>query len=530
MVVRGRGRLPALELAVPLLLGAAVLGALWTAGREANPGPLGFPLDDAWIHMVYGRGLLNHGYLAYNDGLPSTGCTSPLWAVCLAAMHAVAGRTASTTVGAVVLLGALVQLLGIAAAAALALRLTGSRAAAGLAGSLLALATPFAAAAFTGMEVVLTGTLLVLAVGRTAEGAWGKAGVMLALAGLARPESAAIALVLAALLPLLVGGGGRGRALAGLLVPSIVAGLFLAAHHLWASGSPLPATFHAKSQTSLAALPARLAVALRDMLPGIPPFGAGLAWLALLGLVPWGRRAPGFPRTHLPLLAGATYLLANLLLIDPVDPAAFYHLRYLLPAVPLLLVALAVGAHAAGRRMPERLAVAPAAVLAALALVGAARTAVPVSHHLHNDVRNINEVQRRIGNWLGRTLPAGSWIASSDAGAVRYFSRLPTLDVLGLNTPEMLHSDEEFLRAHPVTAIVLLPAWFRPLDPAGLAVMFEASTDDYTVTSNPNMGRQIVLMAGGAGTAIEHPLRVRFVGYQSFAVDLAPVPREAIRY
>ena len=68
-----------------MLLAAAVLAGVWLTGRDANPGALGFRLDDAWIHQVYGRGLLHDGYLAYNDGEPSTGCTSPLWAVCLPA-------------------------------------------------------------------------------------------------------------------------------------------------------------------------------------------------------------------------------------------------------------------------------------------------------------------------------------------------------------------------------------------------------------------------------------------------------------
>ncbi|MGQ9471849.1 MAG: hypothetical protein ACUVR0_09195 [Candidatus Aminicenantales bacterium] len=61
-----------------LLLGSAVpLFILLLADRH---GQEGFPLDDAWIHMVYGRPVVQKGYLAYNDGIASTGCTPPLWA------------------------------------------------------------------------------------------------------------------------------------------------------------------------------------------------------------------------------------------------------------------------------------------------------------------------------------------------------------------------------------------------------------------------------------------------------------------
>lgn len=50
-------------------------------------GQEGFPLDDAWIHMVYGRAVAQKGYLAYNDGIASTGCTSPLWACLIGIIH-----------------------------------------------------------------------------------------------------------------------------------------------------------------------------------------------------------------------------------------------------------------------------------------------------------------------------------------------------------------------------------------------------------------------------------------------------------
>jgi hypothetical protein len=494
---------------VPLVAGLVMLAAVWSAGRAANAGPLGFRLDDAWIHLVYGRGLLENGFLAYVDGEPSTGCTSPLWAVCLAAVHAVAGPDADSIVRGVLILGALLHLGGIAAAARLGFALTGCRATGAAAGILVAAATPVTAAAFSGMEVTLTGTLTLFAMDAVARRRWHAAGWLLALAALARPEAAVLALLaIERVTPRRVPHFAR------LLAPSVFAALLVAAHHLWASGSALPATFHAKAAASLGALPHRLVVVLRDMMPGIPPFAAGLGWIPLLGLVTRRDLA-------LPFLAGAALLLANVALIDPVDPGAFYHLRYILPAVPLLLAALAVGARALGERLRGRLVYAPLAVLLVLAAAGAATTAGPVSRHLHNDVRNINEVQRAIGEWLAANLPPGTRVAASDAGAVRYFSRLPVLDVLGLNTPEMLAKDEAFLAAHPVGAVVLMPAWFRPVDEAGsLAVVFAAETVDYTVTSNPQMARQVVLMAPA-------PLHARFVGFKAFEVDVISQPAGA---
>lgn len=489
-----------------------MLAVLWLAGRDANPGPLGFRLDDAWIHLVYGRGLFENGYLAYNDGVASTGCTSPLWAAWLAALHAAFGGSVDGIVRAVIVAGALLHVAAVLVAASLAKRVTGNRFAGATAGTLVALATPWAAASFSGMEVTLTGLLLLLAVRALADGTLRKAGWWLAAAGLARPETAVVTLLAAILAVTRRGSDGLRRVAA----PSVVAAAALAAHHLWASGSPLPATFLAKSATSLPALPGRLATAFGEMLPGIPPFGAGLGWLAAAGLV--GRDARTALARGLPLAAGLAFLLANLLVLDPVDPGAFYHLRYVLPAVPLLVTGLAIGAWGLGERVRVRVRWVPPAALLLLAGVGAATTIGPVSRHFHNDVRNINEVQRAIGEHLAATIPAGRWIAASDAGAIRYFSRLPTVDVIGLNTPEMLRGDESFVREHPVDAIAFLPAWFRAEGDA-LGGMFRASTDDYTVTSNPAMATQVVARARADGPGDGPTVRVRFTGFRSFELD-----------
>ena len=59
----------------------------------------GFPLDDAWIHSVYGRSLARWGMLAYNPGIPATGATSPLWAVVMAVPHLATSRPAAMLLG-----------------------------------------------------------------------------------------------------------------------------------------------------------------------------------------------------------------------------------------------------------------------------------------------------------------------------------------------------------------------------------------------------------------------------------------------
>jgi arabinofuranosyltransferase len=60
---------------------------LWLTGplvfllAAGSSGPVGFPLDDAWIHQTYARSLANGLGWTYAGGPSSAGSTSPLWTV-----------------------------------------------------------------------------------------------------------------------------------------------------------------------------------------------------------------------------------------------------------------------------------------------------------------------------------------------------------------------------------------------------------------------------------------------------------------
>ncbi len=98
---------PRLVRLLPAGVATLLLIAVWVVGSAENPGPLGFRLDDAWIHMVYGRSLASEGVLAYNPGVASAGATSPLWALVLGGIHVILGdRSVTTLVGTVLGLGA----------------------------------------------------------------------------------------------------------------------------------------------------------------------------------------------------------------------------------------------------------------------------------------------------------------------------------------------------------------------------------------------------------------------------------------
>jgi hypothetical protein len=334
------------------------------------------------------------------------------------------------------------------------------------------------------------------------------AGLLLALAATARPEAAVVGVLVFGYWTFSCWMGAPSKPVrsarhiaregAALVAPAVLIGGATVAWNLWASGAPLPASFYVKEEFDLLALGARFGDGGLTILAGLSPLGGGATLLLLWGLclrpVSMPSQGPGASRgaRALPLAAAAVLLAANLITIDPIDPAAWYHIRYLLPVLPLLVIASAVGAATLDRTKPL--------ALAAFLIVALAQSCLslgPVSHHLHNDTRNINEVQREIGTWLRGELKAGTWIASSDAGAVRYFSELPTIDLLGLNTPLVSEGSTAWSAARPVERLVVLPSWFRPRNLAQVAVLHQAKTDNYSVTSNPAMAQQVVLACRG---------------------------------
>src|SRR5512133_1144843 len=67
---------------VLIALGALVAVLLYLIVSQAIF-RVGFPLDDAWIHLTYARNLAEHGQWAFRLGERSAGSTAPLWTVLL---------------------------------------------------------------------------------------------------------------------------------------------------------------------------------------------------------------------------------------------------------------------------------------------------------------------------------------------------------------------------------------------------------------------------------------------------------------
>jgi hypothetical protein len=444
------------------VLAATLPLALFTALELRVAGTLGFPLDDAWIHLHFARNLAEGAGFAFNPGQPVAGSTGPLWTLLLAAGAALVGPSV-----------ALAKVLGVLCALAAgvvtrrAALASGAHPRAALLAAVALLWTgPVAWSALSGMEVALA-TLLVA--GALAAHAGGRAVWTAALVSAAvatRPEAAL-------LLPFLALSGPRSlpRLAAFVLVPVVVLAPLVA--FSWVTvGTPYPATAVAKVEGGLIGWlggmrePLALALVAR-------PWAFAREWVAWL----WRTHAllPLLLAPAIPLLwrrgAGrrlgvvALALLAHPLgmaLLAPYRGPGFQEGRYSVHLLPLAVIVLAVALSGPAVRWRRAMALVWLA-LALWALVAAAE------RHAWG-VQNIETMQVAIGHWIDRHAPPRARLALNDIGAIAYVSRREVVDLMGLVTPEVLphrRQGEEalirFLERVCPDYVVVFPSWFPRL-------------------------------------------------------------------
>lgn len=460
----------------------------------------GFPLDDAWIHMVYGRSLAREHMLAYNPGIPTVGETSPLWALLLALPHLihlpVEGR-----VFLVKLMGWGLHSMG---AAFIGLALYRFSRGAALVASLAVLLHPeLAAASVSGMEVPLAEAFIGAQL-------WSLVGerritflILAALTPLARPEVG----ILGPLLGFLCAPEGTLRErLRWFRLGSFGAcagyGLMFGRNH-WVSGAFLPATFSQKVASGLGAKLDALERGLTVMLPSLVPVPLiGLLGL-VIGLAWFGFRLAHTREESRPIWAGISGLLLLAVcsaLIYPKDIPAFYHRRYLLVGLPLFLVGLTFLGEPLTRRIPTPFRWIPGvAWLAVLLAFWPARF-----RHLDNDAHNIDDVQVALSRRLA-ALPSNDNFWAVDAGAVRYFGAPFVVDTIGLNTPEINGAaGSAFLASHPAEVLEVVPTWNRlaipQTDVSAIHMEAFAPSTAYTVTQWKPMAVHLLLTT-------DHPIQ-----------------------
>lgn len=420
--------------------------------------------------MAYGLGFARSATLAYNDGVAATGCTSPLWAVLLGALHALAGASSPSWSVAHLAkaLGVLLHATTAALAALTAARVVPSPRASVIAGvaaaGLCALDPALLFGAASGMEVSLTTALAAGAMLALSHARLAATGVLVGLCVLARPE-ALVMLGPVVVAVMLARGGAGWRSALRLLGPALLI-VGLGVLRTWmASGRPLPATFYHKAFEVRVSPWTALAMTWRYSLSTTPGLGGVWRWaLAALALIAVRRRG----RADVGGVAAVSalgWVVGSGVVATPITET-FYSARYVHPAIPLLVVgavrgaAVLVGAMLArrgySRARPLALASGAVVLLACASLVLELPRA---RQRLADDVTTIDRLQVRVGTWLASATAPTAVVWTIDAGAIRYWGQRRTVDLIGLNTPELVAGGRVPEHWWPDT-VVLIPAFF----------------------------------------------------------------------
>jgi hypothetical protein len=454
-----------------LIAAAVLVGSTIYLVFSALTYRIGFPLDDAWIHEAYARNLAEHGQWAFQAGHPSAGSTAPLWTLLLTPgfwLH-LGPIWWSYVLGACLLFA-------LALAAEVAVRRLDAtyRPRMPWVGIFIATEWHMVWAALSGMETVLQALLITLVLGLLLTGSRRYLGLGL-LSGVSiwvRPDG--LTLLGPVLLTIFLvhdSWVARGRALVAYLLGLGALLLPYLLLNLWLSHTPMPNTFYAK-QAEYAAWQARPLLERAGVVTIQLFTGPGV--LLLPGVVLYAIRILRDGRWPMlaPILWSASYMLLYMLRLP-----TYQHARYLMPAMPVLMLFGMLG-YLQFRRSDAfsknhwavQFAWQAALVLLTLGFVFVGARAYA------QDVALIESEMVNTATWVARSVPVGDVVAAHDIGALGYFDQHPLIDLAGLVSPEVVPfmRDETrlaaFLNERGVRYLIAFPDLYPDLARAGRPV------------------------------------------------------------
>jgi len=473
----------------------------------------GFPLDDAWIHMVYGRSIAAGGFPAYNAGIPATGSTSPLWAYIIGLIHLLSSKPVIIVLG-VKCVGVVCHGFSAWALYRIIKKLSSLNSVGLICGVILGLSPALVASSISGMEISLGCAVCLWGLERYLKKRFLAAGIMFGLAGLTRPEFAIVIIVLLGdLLVSVLKKEVAWKRMFEFVAPITIAGGLFLGWNLFVDGRPFPATFYVKIRPLLDFPFFDRVYFAFHILTRDAPLASWVAWSGLLGGLFMGKQ--GKRLFFLFLVSASLFTLAQIVLIAPADAWSFYHIRYLLPVVPLFWIPLAAGVWAGfsilwrskidSRRIPWKKALGLGYLGAILVIlfVNLTRGNINWRTKIANDCRNIDEVQVELGRAIDRGFPQNAVVGTVDAGAIKYFGKRKTIDLIGLNTPDVLRD-----MAVRLNAVVLIPAWVKLPEDHCLEIVGIRETKDYQVTSNSGMDHQVIMVCRGERSSLLTPIEL----------------------
>ena len=413
---------------------------------------LGYLTDDTFIHLQFAKHWIAGDGFSFNAGEPTYGATSPLWVALLAGLGRGIPGAADTPADAASMpplawlakaLGAALTVCGGWAIGRVGKRLGFRPAESACLGLLYAANAWSARWAVSGMESALAACAVALSLGAAARtilerrGGLGT-GIALGLAILARPECWVLAALTLGAVWLAAGEEPRKRLRA---VSAVLAGLavsvgpWLIAAALWFR-RVTPNTSAAKAGAwgdmarAVDALRTSIRVELAsDALPiALAVLAFALAGPRILRSMPRARLAFWVLVAVWPICLVAGYAAAGVQVVS----------RYLLVAMPCVLLLGVASFRWAAERLPSKARV---AALAFLLLAYAAQNAFVTfrynAPHARRHTQGLRDSLVSLGIWARTKTPEGTLFALPDIGAFGYYSDRPVLDLYGLVTPRM---------------------------------------------------------------------------------------------
>lgn len=445
---------------------------------------VGFPLDDAWIHLTYARNLAEHGEWAFRLGERSAGSTAPLWTVLLA-------------IGFLFKLGPYVwtYLLGWAVLTLLAVcaentarKLVASyKARIPWAGLFFIFAWHLTWSAVSGMETLLHGLIILAVLGALLNGSrrYLTLGLLAGLSVWVRPDGLTLLgpILFVALLSektWYLRGEAFWKTLLGfgsLFFPYLLFNLAL-------SDQPMPNTFYAK-QAEYGYWPSmtftdRITDYLWPILasPFVVLIPAALVWLAKsIRARNWGA------------LASLIWFFGYIGIYFTRLPA-YQHGRYIIPALPIMYLwgILGLLELISSPKLNRRIVVLWQITIVVLAIafefIGARQNAY--------DVFWIESEMVATAKWIEQNIPPDARLAVHDIGALGYYVENPIVDMAGLISPEVvpfIRNQErlaEYLDSKEVDYLVAFPGLYPRLT-AQKESLFEAGLEFEPVHFDENM-------------------------------------------
>ena len=466
---------------------ASLIGVGYFLSVSALTYRIGFPLDDAWIHLTYARNFALHGEWSFRLGEGSAGSTSPLW-------------TALLSIGFLIRLApyAWTYFLGWLFLSLTAIRaedvarnvLPSYRTHIPWVGLFLALAWHLTWSATSGMETLLHGFIILAVLGMLMENTrqYLILGLLAGLSVWVRPDG------LTLLGPILFTAflqetsfKSRGSALLKVFIGFGLLFFFYLLFNLALSGTPMPNTFYAKQaeyQEYLHAL--SLSARLNDY---ILPIIASPFIVLVPGLFLWVFKV--IRERNWGAVAGLIWFIGYVGIYFMRLPA-YQHGRYIIPGFPALYLWGTIGmmGYITSSKVNQRVSFLWQTLLIVLVIafqwVGANQNA--------RDVILIETQMVRTAQWVNENLPVDSRLAVHDIGAIGYFTQNPLIDLAGLVTPEVVSfiRDEArlagYLNSTGADYLITFPSWYPKLSDERSPI-FQAGVDGFPFDENMTVYR-----------------------------------------